>query len=120
MAVAFELNGQGFTGLNGGPMFQFNEAISFQVNCETQDEVDHYWNKLSEGGDKNAQQCGWLKDKFGVSWQVVPTILDELMRDQDPAKSQRAMTALLQMKKLDIDALKKATRVSNVVVRVRD
>ena len=108
MTVAFELDGQGFTGLNGGPMFQFNEAISFQVNCDTQDEVDHYWNKLSEGGDKNAQQCGWLKDKFGVSWQIVPTILDQLIRDKDPAKSQRTMTALLQMKKLDIDALKRA------------
>lgn len=108
MTVAFELNGQSFTGLNGGPMFRFNEAISFQVNCETQEELDHYWIKLSEGGDPNAQQCGWLKDKFGVSWQIVPNILEELVRDKDPAKSQRVMTALLQMTKLDIEALKKA------------
>lgn len=108
MTVAFELNRQSFTGLNGGPMFQFNEAISFQVNCETQEELDHYWNRLGEGGDEKAQQCGWLKDKFGVSWQVVPSILDELMRDKDPAKSQRTMLALLQMKKLDIAALKAA------------
>jgi predicted 3-demethylubiquinone-9 3-methyltransferase (glyoxalase superfamily) len=108
MAIEFELNGQGFTGLNGGPMFQFTEAISFQVGCETQEEVDHYWSKLSEGGDPNAQQCGWLKDKFGVSWQIVPNVLHQLLRDKDPAKSQRVMTALLQMKKLEIDALKKA------------
>src|SRR5713226_10585420 len=108
MTVAFELDGLAFTALNGGPMFKFNEAISFQVNCETQEEVDYYWDKLSEGGDERAQQCGWLKDKYGVSWQVVPTVLPKLLNDPDPAKSQRAMTAMLQMKKLDIDALKRA------------
>lgn len=108
MTVAFEINGQSFTGLNGGPMFQLNEAVSFQVNCETQEELDHYWNRLSEGGDENAQQCGWLKDKFGVSWQIVPNILPQLLKDKDPAKSQRVMMALLQMKKLDIEGLKQA------------
>lgn len=108
MTVAFELNGERFTALNGGPLFQFNEAVSFQVNCETQDEVDHYWAKLSEGGDEKAQQCGWLKDKFGVSWQIVPKVLAELLEDEDVEKSQRAMTALLQMKKLDIETLRKA------------
>jgi predicted 3-demethylubiquinone-9 3-methyltransferase (glyoxalase superfamily) len=108
MTVAFELNGQSFTGLNGGPMFKFTEAVSFQVNCETQDELDHYWSKLSQGGDESAQQCGWLKDQFGVSWQIVPNILQDLVRDKDPAKSQRVMSALLQMKKLDIEALKRA------------
>jgi len=108
MTVAFELDGQSFTGLNGGPIFQFNEAISLQVNCETQEEVDHYWNKLSEGGDEKAQQCGWLKDKYGVSWQVVPTIVPELINGPDAEKSSRAMQALLQMKKLDIAELKRA------------
>jgi predicted 3-demethylubiquinone-9 3-methyltransferase (glyoxalase superfamily) len=108
MTVAFELGGEQFTALNGGPMFQFNEAISFQVHCETQAEVDHYWEKLSEGGDEKAQQCGWLKDKFGVSWQIVPRVLPELLKDKDPQKSQRVMQALLQMKKLDIAALKRA------------
>ncbi len=108
MTVAFELGGQKFTALNGGPMFQFNEAVSFQVHCQTQDEVDHYWEKLSEGGDPKAQQCGWLKDQFGVSWQIVPKILEELMQDKDPAKPQRVMQALLQMKKLDIEGLKQA------------
>ena len=108
MTVAFELDGQTFTALNGGPVFKFTEAISFQVNCDTQAEVDNYWEKLSAGGDKNAQQCGGLKDKFGVSWQIVPRILPELLMDPDAAKSQRAMQALLQMKKLDIAALKRA------------
>ena len=108
MTVAFELDGQGFTALNGGPNFKFNEAISFQIHCETQEEVDHYWNKLSAGGDKNAQQCGWLKDKFGVSWQVVPNALFKMMNDLDPAKSQRTMKAMLQMKKIEIDELEKA------------
>lgn len=108
MTVAFELEGQPFTGLNGGPNFQFNEAISFQVMCETQEEVDYYWDKLSAGGNEKAQQCGWLKDKFGVSWQVVPEIVSELVRDPDSEKSQRAMQALLQMKKLDIAELKRA------------
>ena len=108
MVVAFELEGQGFTALNGGPLFKFNEAISFQVSCEMQDELDYYWDKLSAGGDEKAQQCGWLKDKYGVSWQIVPSILPDLVKDPNSAKSQRAMTAMLQMKKLDIDALKRA------------
>lgn len=108
MVVAFELEGQTFTALNGGPMFKFNEAISFQVNCETQGEVDYYWEKLSEGGDVKAQQCGWLKDKYGASWQVVPSVLVEMINDPDPERSQRVMGAMLQMKKLDIDGLKRA------------
>ncbi|MEX0653006.1 MAG: VOC family protein [Phycisphaeraceae bacterium] len=108
MTVAFELDGQPFTALNGGPMFKLNEAVSFQVFCETQDQVDYFWEKLSEGGDERAQQCGWLKDKYGVSWQVVPTALPELVGDPDSEKSQRAMEAMLQMKKLDIDELKRA------------
>jgi predicted 3-demethylubiquinone-9 3-methyltransferase (glyoxalase superfamily) len=108
MTVAFELDGQTFTALNGGPVFQFNEAISFQVYCETQEEVDCYWEKLSAGGDEQAQQCGWLKDKYGASWQVVPAILIEMLSDSDAAKSGRAMQAMLQMKKIDIAALKRA------------
>ncbi|MGH8016855.1 MAG: VOC family protein [Opitutaceae bacterium] len=108
LTVAFELDGHAFTALNGGPQFKFSEAISFQINCDTQDEVDHFWTKLSEGGPKEAQQCGWLKDKFGVSWQVVPKILIELLNDPDTTKSQRTMTAMLQMKKLDIAGLKRA------------
>jgi predicted 3-demethylubiquinone-9 3-methyltransferase (glyoxalase superfamily) len=108
MVVAFELDGQAFTALNGGPMFTFNEAISFQVTCETQADVDYYWEKLSAGADATAQQCGWLKDKYGVSWQVVPRVLPEMLSDPDAAKSQRAMVAMLQMKKLDIEALTRA------------
>ena len=108
MTVAFELDGQAFTALNGGPLFKFNEAISLQVNCETQEEVDYYWDKLAKGGDEKAQQCGWLKDQYGVSWQVVPTVLPEMMVDPDVQKSQRVMEALLRMKKLDIDTLKRA------------
>ncbi len=108
MTVAFELDGQSFTALNGGPVFTFNEAISFEVGCESQDEVDYYWEKLSEGGDERAQQCGWLKDKFGVSWQVVPTMLVELISDPHSAKSQRATEAMLKMKKLDIEELRRA------------
>ncbi len=106
MTVAFELNGQAFTALNGGPMFKFNEAVSFQVNCGSQEEVDYYWAKLSQGGDERAQQCGWLKDKYGVSWQIVPTALVEMLRDKDTEKMERVMNALLQMKKIDIEALK--------------
>jgi predicted 3-demethylubiquinone-9 3-methyltransferase (glyoxalase superfamily) len=117
MTVAFELNGQPFTALNGGPVFTFNEAISFQIMCRTQEEVDHYWNKLSAGGDKEAQQCGWLKDKFGVSWQVVPTVLVEMMSDPDKEKSGRAMEAMLQMKKLDIAELKRAFEGTAEAVR---
>jgi predicted 3-demethylubiquinone-9 3-methyltransferase (glyoxalase superfamily) len=108
MTVAFVLDGQAFTALNGGPIFKFNEAISLQVSCENQAEVDHYWDKLSQGGDPQAQQCGWLKDKYGVSWQVVPRVLPEMLTDPNPEKSQRVMTALLQMKKLDIEKLKRA------------
>jgi predicted 3-demethylubiquinone-9 3-methyltransferase (glyoxalase superfamily) len=108
LTIEFELNGQTFTALNGGPMFKFNEAISFQVNCESQEEVDYYWEKLSEGGDEKAQQCGWLKDKYGLSWQVVPTVLVEMLLDKDPKKSERVMNALFQMKKLDIAKLKQA------------
>jgi len=106
MTVAFELAGQEFIALNGGPQFKFTEAISFVVNCETQEEVDEFWEKLSEGGKKI--QCGWLKDKYGVSWQIVPTVLGELMQSGDAARSQRVMQALLQMTKIDIEGLKKA------------
>jgi predicted 3-demethylubiquinone-9 3-methyltransferase (glyoxalase superfamily) len=108
MTVEFEIEGQKFLALNGGPIFKFNEAISFQVYCETQEEVDYYWEKLSEGGDEKAQQCGWLKDKYGVSWQIVPTILIKMLKDKDTEKSQKVMKAMLQMHKLDISTLKKA------------
>jgi predicted 3-demethylubiquinone-9 3-methyltransferase (glyoxalase superfamily) len=108
MTVEFELNGQPFTALNGGPLFKFNEAVSFQIMCETQEEMDHYWNKLTEGGDTQAQQCGWLKDRYGVSWQVVPTVLAELMSDPDKEKAGRVMEALLPMRKLDVAELKRA------------
>lgn len=108
MTVQFELDGQPFTALNGGPQFKFTEAVSFQVDCQTQEEVDHFWDRLSAGGDPQAQQCGWLKDKFGVSWQVVPRALMEMIGDPDPAKSQRAMMAMFQMKKIDIAGLRRA------------
>jgi predicted 3-demethylubiquinone-9 3-methyltransferase (glyoxalase superfamily) len=108
MTVNFDIEGQKFVALNGGPMFKFNEAISFQVLCETQEEVDHYWEKLSEGGDVKAQQCGWLKDKYGVSWQIVPTILSKMIKDEDTKKSQRVIKAMLQMHKLDIKTLYEA------------
>jgi predicted 3-demethylubiquinone-9 3-methyltransferase (glyoxalase superfamily) len=108
MTIAFELDRQTFTALNGGPIFKFNEAISLQVDCETQEEVDYYWQKLSEGGDEKAQQCGWLKDKYGVSWQIVPRVLAEMLNDADRSKSQSGMTAMLKMKKIDIDELKQA------------
>ena len=106
MTVAFELDGQEFVALNGGPMFKFTEAISFVVNCESQKEVDHFWEKLSAGGQE--VQCGWLKDRFGVSWQVVPTVLSEMLQDKDPEKSKRVMAAMLKMKKIDVDGLKRA------------
>lgn len=106
MVVMFQLDGQDFMGLNGGPQFKFSEAISFVVNCETQEEVDHYWDKLSAGG--RPDRCGWLKDKFGVSWQIVPTALAKLMSDPDPQKRNRVMQALLKMDKLDIAALQRA------------
>ena len=108
LTVACELDGQPFTALNGGPIFRFNEAISLQVYCDTQEELDNYWDCLSAGGDASAQQCGWLKDKYGVSWQIVPAVLPELMTDADPRKTDRAMTALLNMKKLSIADLKRA------------
>jgi predicted 3-demethylubiquinone-9 3-methyltransferase (glyoxalase superfamily) len=104
MSVNFTLNGQCFSALNGGPLFKFNEAISLQVFCETQDEIDHYWSKLTEGGQE--VQCGWLKDKFGISWQIIPSILSELLRD--PEKSEKVTKAFLQMKKFDIERLLKA------------
>ncbi len=108
MTAEFEIEGQKFLALNGGPIFKFNEAISFQVYCETQEEVDYYWEKLSEGGDEKAQQCGWLKDKYGVSWQIVPILLIKMLKDKDSEKSQKVMKAMLQMHKLDISTLKKA------------
>jgi predicted 3-demethylubiquinone-9 3-methyltransferase (glyoxalase superfamily) len=108
MVAAFELNGQSFTALNGGPIFKFNEAVSFQIECATQEEVDYYWERLSEAGDPEAQQCGWLKDKFGLSWQIVPKVLPELLTDPDTAKSQRVFQAMLKMKKLDIEGLQRA------------
>jgi predicted 3-demethylubiquinone-9 3-methyltransferase (glyoxalase superfamily) len=108
MTVQFYLEEQEFLALNGGPHFKFNEAISFIVNCNSQEEVDYYWGKLSEGGDEKAQMCGWLKDKFGLSWQIVPIVLPEMLADPDPKKSQPVMKAMLQMKKIDIETLKKA------------
>jgi len=108
MTVAFELDGQKFTALNGGPVFKFNEAVSLQVNCSNQEEIDHYWGKLSRGGDPKAQQCGWLKDKYGLSWQVVPTVLPEMLKDHESSKAQRAMEALLRMKKIEIAELERA------------
>ncbi|MDQ4104344.1 MAG: VOC family protein [Actinomycetota bacterium] len=107
MMVSFELDGQEFTALNGGPHFTFNEAISFQVSCATQDEVDHFWTKLSEGGEEGP--CGWLKDKYGVSWQIIPTVLIDLLKDPDLEKSQRVMRAMLDMRKMDIEALERAS-----------
>ena len=106
MTVGFELDGLSFTALNGGPMFKFTEAVSFVVNCETQDEVDHYWEKLSGGG--TTQVCGWLKDKFGLSWQIVPTALPRLLTDKDPEKRKRVFAAMMQMTKPDIAALERA------------
>ena len=106
MTVSFELDGQEFVALNGGPDFTFNEAISFQVDCKDQEEVDRFWSKLSEGGEEGP--CGWLKDRFGVSWQIVPTVLPELLSDPDREKSQRVMRAMLNMKKIEIDGLERA------------
>jgi predicted 3-demethylubiquinone-9 3-methyltransferase (glyoxalase superfamily) len=106
MTAKFELNGQEFVALNGGPQFTFTEAVSFVVNCATQQEVDEFWEKLSEDGNKS--RCGWLKDKYGLSWQVVPTVLVEMIQDKDAEKSKRVMQAMLQMDKLDINALKQA------------
>lgn len=108
LTVDFELQGVPFTALNGGPVFKFNEAVSFQVMCETQDTIDYFWNRLSVGGDDKAQQCGWIKDQFGLSWQIVPTVLQVLLSDRDVAKADRTMKAMLQMKKLDIAKLRQA------------
>ena len=106
MVVEFQLDRQDFVALNGGPMFKFTEAISFVVNCDTQEEVDYFWSKLSAGGEES--RCGWLKDKFGLSWQVVPTVLTEMLKDKEATKANRVMHAMLQMDKIDIPALKKA------------
>jgi predicted 3-demethylubiquinone-9 3-methyltransferase (glyoxalase superfamily) len=108
MTVEFELNGHPFTALNGGPLFKFTEAISFQIHCDTQAEIDHYWDKLSQGGDAKAQACGWLKDKYGVSWQVVPRGMAEMLKDSASAGAKRAMAAVLQMKKLDLAEIQRA------------
>jgi predicted 3-demethylubiquinone-9 3-methyltransferase (glyoxalase superfamily) len=106
MVVEFELEGQTFTALNGGPQFTFDEAVSFQVMCETQSEIDHFWNKLSEGGRES--QCGWLKDRFGLSWQIVPSVLPQMMKDADGARSGRIMNAVMTMKKFDLEGLQRA------------
>jgi predicted 3-demethylubiquinone-9 3-methyltransferase (glyoxalase superfamily) len=108
MTVEFELEGQAFVALNGGPQFKFTEAISFIIHCEDQKELDYYWEQLSEGGDEKAQVCGWLKDQFGVSWQIIPENLTEMVNDSNPEKSERMMKALLQMKKIDIKTLNQA------------
>lgn len=108
ITVEFEIESQTFTALNGGPLFKFNEAVSFQVDCETQEEIDYYWQRLGEGGDKTAQQCGWLKDKYGVSWQIGSRAAAELLIDPHSDKSQRAMKAFPQMKKIDLKAIKQA------------
>lgn len=108
LTVVFELDGQRFTALNGGPLFTFNEAVSLEVRCDTQEEVDFYWDRLTDGGEASA--CGWLKDRFGLSWQVTPAALDDLLGDPDYEKTERVMTALLQMKKLDLAALERAHR----------
>jgi predicted 3-demethylubiquinone-9 3-methyltransferase (glyoxalase superfamily) len=107
MTIEFKLNGQDFIALNGGPQFKFTEAVSFSVSCETQEEIDELWNKLTADGGKESQ-CGWLKDKFGLSWQIVPPVLGELLADNNTEKSKRVMQAMLQMKKIDIQALKRA------------
>ena len=106
MTVEFELDGQRFVGINGGPEFTFDEAVSFQISCETQEEIDYYWDRLSEGGSEGP--CGWLKDRYGLSWQVVPTGMEELFADPDPERARRAMEAMLKMGKLDIAALRSA------------
>ena len=108
LTVAFELDGHTFTALNGGPMFKFSEAVSFQVFCDTQEEVDYYWEKLGAGGDPQAQQCGWLKDKYGVSWQVVPRAMEAMFDDHTSAGYERVMEAMLRMKKLDLAELQRA------------
>lgn len=108
MVVAFELDGVGISAFNGGPMFQFNEAISLQIHCDTQAEIDHYWSRLGEGGDPQAQQCGWLKDRFGLWWQIVPACFGRMMTNPDRAKSERVMAAVMQMRKIDLAAVERA------------
>jgi len=108
MTITFQIEGQEFMALNGGPVFKFNEAISLIVNCQTQEELDRLWEKLSEGGDEKAQQCGWLKDKYGLSWQIVPVVIGEMLQDKDPRKAEDVMKALLQMKKIDMKTLEQA------------
>jgi predicted 3-demethylubiquinone-9 3-methyltransferase (glyoxalase superfamily) len=108
LTVSFELDGQQFTALNGGPIYKFTEAVSFAVHCDHQEEVDYYWEKLGAGGDPKSQQCGWLKDKFGLSWQIVPNAMIKMLTDPDKSKSGRVMQALMQMKKLDIAQLERA------------
>jgi predicted 3-demethylubiquinone-9 3-methyltransferase (glyoxalase superfamily) len=108
MTVLFELDGQAFTALNGGPYFKFTEAVSFQIECETQEEIDAYWEKLGAGGDPAARQCGWLKDKFGLSWQVIPKGMEKIFEDSSSPAAQRAMNAMLEMKKLEIEKLERA------------
>jgi predicted 3-demethylubiquinone-9 3-methyltransferase (glyoxalase superfamily) len=112
LTVAFELEGQKFTALNGGPHFKFTEAVSFVVNCASQEEVDYFWEKLLEGGGQESQ-CGWLKDKYGLSWQVVPNVLPELLQDKDPEKANRVMQAMMKMVKIDIETLKRAAEGAN-------
>ena len=106
MTIEFELDGQRFTGINGGPQFSFSEAVSFAISCETQDDVDYYWERLTDGGEES--QCGWLKDRYGVSWQVVPVGMEEVFSDPDPERAQRAMQAMMGMQKLDLAALRAA------------
>jgi predicted 3-demethylubiquinone-9 3-methyltransferase (glyoxalase superfamily) len=108
MTVEFELDGQTFTALNGGPHFTFNEAVSFQIMCDTQEEIDYYWDRLTAGGDPKAQVCGWLKDRFGLSWQVVPKGMEEMLKEPESPGARRAFEAMLQMKKIDIDELQRA------------
>lgn len=110
MTVEFNLDGQQYTALNGGPAFKFNEAVSFEVHCDNQDEIDYYWDRLGENGDPKARQCGWLKDRYGLSWQIVPRMMGDLMSDSDPEQAGRVMNAMLTMKKLDIAALERAAR----------
>jgi predicted 3-demethylubiquinone-9 3-methyltransferase (glyoxalase superfamily) len=114
MTVAFELDGQPFTALNGGPEFKFNEAISFEIHCKDQEEIDYYWDKLSSGGDPNAQVCGWLKDRYGVSWQVIPKDMNALFEDEHSPGAKAAMEALLSMKKIDWAAIRRAYDEANV------
>jgi predicted 3-demethylubiquinone-9 3-methyltransferase (glyoxalase superfamily) len=117
MTVEFELDGQSFTALNGGPAFKFNEAVSLQILCDSQQEIDNYWDKLTKGGDPKAQQCGWLKDKYGLSWQVIPRMMDDLFKDHQSQKAERAMEAMLEMKKINIAELERAVSGAGAAAR---